>query len=133
MKSYNNRFIAAGAVGNIGQRDVGLVGGELVVVQEANVGHMPPTLWADWRVWLYMLGSQEGLPPTGAGTVHQLAVETDLGSTAFGNPSVKLLPCPRPSAFVECVFVSMFLFGEGAKPGEAGVLAFYNRAPPPTQ
>jgi hypothetical protein len=42
-----------GAVGNIGQRDAGVVGGELLLMQEGNTGHMPPTIWADWKLWLY--------------------------------------------------------------------------------
>ena len=40
--------------------------------------------------------------------------------------------CPRrnsTAAGSTCVFVSFFAFGEGAKPGEAGVVAFYNLAP----
>lgn len=125
--AYDQKFIAAGAIGNIGQRDAGALDGVDFVLQEGNVGHMPPTIWADWRVWLYVRAPGEPLPPTGAGTPYQLAVRTDKGSTAFGNPSVVVLQCPGGRDGGQCVFVSYFIFGEGAAPGEAGNLVFYHR------
>ena len=128
---YNNALIAKGVIGNIGQRDSGSVGpiGPLII-QEGNIGEMPPTIWKDWRLWLYMPTAGEGLPPTGQGDLYLLQPETDKGSTAFGNPSFTTVPCPfdfPPSNKSRCLFVSFFAFGEGAKPGEAGVVAFYNR------
>ena len=48
------------------------------------------------------------------------------------DPSFKVVPCPGGSAAEgeqQCVFVSFFAFGEGAQPGEAGVVAFVNKAP----
>lgn len=139
---YDAAFLKAGAIGNIGQRDAGVLGGEALVMQEGNIGHMPPTLWQDWRLWLYVPAIGEGFPPTGNGTITQLAPITDKGSTAFGNPSFKVIPCPANRTSVptiesgrasqngsDCVFVSFFAFGEGAAPGEAGVVAFYNLAP----
>ena len=96
-----------------------------MVVQEANVGHMPPTIWQDWRVWLYLPASGS-LPPTGnPGSVVMLRPHTEKGSTAFGNPSFSKVPCPGAPT-KRCMFVSYFLFSEGAKPGEAGVVAFVN-------
>eukprot|EP00040_Diaphanoeca_grandis_P022985 m.124399 g.124399 ORF g.124399 m.124399 type:complete len:424 (-) comp29059_c0_seq1:105-1376(-) len=141
--AYNQVFIRDGAIGNIGQRDAGVLAGRTVVVQEANIGKMPPTIWADWRIWLYTPAMNEGLPPTGAGSALMLQPQTDKGSFAFGNPSFKLVRCP-PTANVQaanistdashvgdemCIFVSYFAFSEGAQPGEAGVVAFYNKAP----
>lgn len=151
--AYNERFKQAGAVGNIGQRDAGIVDGTLFVVQEGNTGHMPPTIWQDWRLWLYLVdvAAGEGLPPTGLGSITELSPVTDKGSYAFGNPSFKIVPCPAGGSGGgggggvgggvgggggsggsggsggNCIFVSYFAFGEGAAPGEAGVVAFYNR------
>ena len=73
----------------------------------------------------------ESFPPTGQGAITQLVPVTDKGSYAFGNPSFKVVPCPTGGASSSdsgktCVFVSFFAFGEGAAPGEAGVVAFYN-------
>lgn len=133
-------FEFKGAVGNIGQRDAGTIANTLFVIQEGNTGHMPPTIWQDWRLWLYLpdAASGETLPPTGQGTITELAPVTDKGSYAFGNPSFKSVPCPTTGSKdrtvadgdSDCIFVSFFAFGEGAAPGEAGVVAFYNRLVP---
>ena len=125
---YDEAFKRAGAVGNVGQRDAGVLGGSVIVVQEGNTGHMPPTVWKDWRLWLYVPAADESLPPSGKGTITELVPITNGNSTAFGNPSFKTVPCPENRAS-RCVFVSFFAFGEGAAPGEAGVVAFYGRAP----
>ena len=115
--------------GNIGQRDSGIVDEKTVIIQEANTGKMPPPIWADWRVWLY-LPQSGSLPPVGQpSAVAMLHPRTDKGSFAFGNPSFTKVPCPQSTNGKMCLFVSYFLFGEGAKPGEAGVVAFYNVAP----
>jgi hypothetical protein len=134
--AYDDLFASRGAVGNIGQRAPGTLLGAHLCAQEANVGAMPPTVWADWRVWLYFFGAAEGDVPTGAsGNVTMLNVTTHGGSTAFGNPSWTVLPCPGASAggpggpSPSCLFVSYFLFGEGAAPGEAGVCAFVQQLP----
>jgi hypothetical protein len=130
---YDDLFIKNGAIGNIGQRKAGTVLGTHICTQEANIGKMPPTIWQDWRVWLYYFAADEGVTPMGtSGNVTQMALKTHKGSTAFGNPSWQILPCPggaadgggSAAAAAECIFISYFLFGEGAKPGEAGVLAF---------
>jgi hypothetical protein len=138
---YNDVFIAHGAIGNIGQRRAGVVDGTHFCAQEANIGPMPPTVWADWRVWLYWFAPEEGVVPTGAShNVTMLNLRTHKGSTAVGNPSWQVLACPSSvqssglsavtapaSSSASCLFVSYFLFGEGAKPGEAGVLAFWKQ------
>jgi|EP00945_MAST-04E_sp_MAST-4E-sp1_P002858 hypothetical protein len=125
--AYDELFIAKGAIGNIGQRAPGTVHGVHINAQEANIGSMPPTIWADWRIWLYFFAPSEGDVPTGAPGSHveMLNVTTHGGSTAIGNPSWHLLPCPGEGAEDNCIFVSYFVFGEGAAPGEAGVLAFW--------
>ena len=41
--AYDQLFIGKGAVGNIGQRAPGTLLGHRISLQEANVGHMPPT------------------------------------------------------------------------------------------
>lgn len=135
---YDSAFKKAGCIGNIGQRDAGELGGSLVVVQEGNTAHMPPTVWAEWKLWIYMPAAGEAVlgagGPTGAGTITQLKPKTHGGSTAFGNPSFKVLPCPneKQRGGKQCVFVSFFAFGEGAAPGEAGVVAFVASAPSAT-
>lgn len=67
----------------------------------------------------------------GAGQAFMLQPVTDKHSTAFGNPSIQIVPCPVAESLPEaeagrCAFVSYFIFGEGAGAGEAGVVAFFN-------
>jgi len=123
---YDDLFISYGAIGNIGQRQNGMVQGTRVVAQEANVGFMPPTVWEDWRVWLYFYALGEGHTPTGeSGRIAMIPVITHGGSRAVGNPSFSVLPCPPGSGGEgSCLFVSYFLFSEGAAQGEAGVCVF---------
>jgi hypothetical protein len=52
-------------------------------------------------------------------------VKTHASSAAFGNPSLHHVPCPSGGG--NCVFVSYFIFGEGAKAEEGGVLGFVKR------
>jgi hypothetical protein len=131
--TYNNLFISHGAIGNIGQRAPGKLMSSDVhfSLQEANIGSMPPTIWADWRIWMYRFSAHEIFVPDGTGTIEMMNIKTHKNSTAVGNPSWHKVPCPDShnsnNNSIECVFVSYFLFGEGAKPGEAGVLAFWNR------
>ena len=125
---YNDLFIGQGAIGNIGQRAPGAVYGVRFNIQEANIGSQPPTIWEDWRVWLYFYGPDESDVPKGGDGAYvvPLKVVTHSGSTAVGNPSYTKLPCPSDlKAENMCIFVSYFLFGEGAAPGEAGVAAFF--------
>lgn len=129
---YDDLFIQHGAIGNIGQRKAGTIDLVHFCAQEANIGAMPPTIWADWRVWIYWFAASEGDIPAGtSGNVTLLPMKTHQGSTAFGNPSWTALNCPKTGQAANtsfgssCIFVSYFLFSEGAKPGEAGVLAFW--------
>ena len=93
-------------------------------------------IWAGWRLWLYQPAPGETLLPAGNGTITELHPVTDGGSTAFGNPLFKVVKwlgggggSGGGGSGGDCVFVSCFAFGEGAAPGEAGAVAFYNRAP----
>jgi hypothetical protein len=162
--TWNDLFFDRGGIGNVGQREAGLLPlyipdstnsavGEVVhlCLQEANIGAEgpgQPTIWEDWRVWLYRFAPDEGPVPTGAaGDAVQLQLQTHLGSIAAGNPSWRVLGCPDGDAAPpsddepeqqqqqqQCLFVSYFLFGEGAQPGEAGALAYYKHltSMPPT-
>ena len=148
--AYNALFISKGAIGNIGQRRAGVISGTHLCAQEANIGSMPPTEWALWRVWLYFFSSGEGDVPSGQShNATMLTLRTHQGSTAVGNPSWQTLSCPNGTGYSNyntstatggpttadsdsvptCLFVSYFLFGEGAKPGEAGVVAFVKKLP----
>jgi len=92
---------------------------------------MPPTIWEDWRTWVYHFSDSEGDVPIGKGSVEILDVKTHKGSTAFGNPSWHIVPCPYSPTVngPSCVFVAYFIFSEGAEPGEAGVAAFVKELP----
>merc|ERR1712048_1461874 len=117
-----------GGIGNIGQRESGILLGRHFLSQEANIGHMPPTKWQDWRVWLYFFGDGEtSFPSAGRGShIVKLNITTPGGSTAFGNPSWQVVKCPKHYE-TDCLVVSYFLFGEGAAPGEGGPCMFYKR------
>ena len=125
--NYNELFVNEGAIGNIGQRAPGYINGVHLNVQEANIGPMPPTVWEDWRVWLYFYGPDESAIPTGAegSSVEVLKVVTHDGSTAFANPSFTQLPCSPNKQTGACIFISYFIFSEGAAPGEQGVVSFF--------
>lgn len=93
--------------GNIGDRSAFSVGLRPLVAQEAQYDFGD---FSTWRLWLR---------DPAAGTLTPLVLRTDGGSTAFGNPSVRVLPGPdgRP-----VLFESAYVFAQGAAPGEAGEL-----------
>ncbi|GAA1039697.1 hypothetical protein GCM10009557_59060 [Virgisporangium ochraceum] len=101
---------AWGARGNIGGRDTARVGSEWVTLIE---GQLRPRDWGSWRVFRYDRGSGKAWP---------LAFRTHGGSTAFANPTVTFLQAPTG---MDAVVVTLFVFSEGAAPGEAGPLLFY--------
>lgn len=119
--AYNNKFIAAGVTGNIGQRDTIDQGFGRYNVQEGNVG-TPAGSWDKWRLSLYEYSETTNYP-TGEGTVTRLAPVTPHGSVSFGNPSVRVVDAPDGNGQV--MWVSYFLFSEGAGPGEAGSLIYW--------
>jgi hypothetical protein len=105
---------ALGVRGNIGGRDFLTWHGAPVTVIE---GQLVKRDWAAWRVFLH-----DGT----TGSARRLRIRTHRGSTAFANPSVSLLRAPSGAP---AVCASMFLFGEGAAPGESGQLVYYRENP----
>ena len=77
---YDTAFKKVGCVGNIGQRDAGEIGGSVLMMQEGNTAHMPPTVWAEWKLWLYSPDSDAAedilgpAGPTGSGKITRLKV-----------------------------------------------------------
>jgi hypothetical protein len=68
--------------------------------------------WANWRITLYdWLES----------TTYPVPIHTAGGSTSFGNPALTELTDP---AGQPVLVVTLFLFSEGAAPGEAGPLLY---------
>jgi hypothetical protein len=104
-----------GARGNIGGRDTAVVGSERITLVE---GQLRPADWGSWRVFRY---DRE------AGRAWPLAVRTHGGSTAFANPTVTALRTPSGAS---ALLVTLFVFSEGAAPGEAGPLLYYRELPP---
>jgi hypothetical protein len=78
--------------------------------------------WSSWRIYLYDEAA------AGAGdTAHamtKLSIRTNLGSSSFGNPTATVVT--DPSGF-RAVVMTLFLFSEGAAPGEGGELIYYRR------
>lgn len=122
---YNNKLIANGVTGNIGQRDTIAEPFGRYNVQEGNTGR-PGASWDRWRLWLYRYVEPFAYP-TGAGSVRPLNPITPNGSVSFGNPSIRVVDAPDRNGRI--VWVSYFLFFEGAGPGEAGSLIYWKRVP----
>jgi hypothetical protein len=120
---YNNAFVAQGVTGNVGQRDTIVAPFGRYNVQEGNVG-TPGASWDKWRLWLYRYNETTAYP-TGAGTVRQLLPVTTNGSVSFGNPSMRIVSAPDGPGQV--MWVSYFLFSEGAGSGEAGSLIYWTQ------
>jgi hypothetical protein len=78
--------------------------------------------WSSWRVFLY--------DETAAGrgdTLHamtKLNIRTHGVSSSFGNPTATVVTDPGGS---RALVVTLFVFSEGAAPGEAGELIYYRR------
>jgi hypothetical protein len=96
--------------GNYGDRDLAVLEGEAFQVHEAQYVRND---FGSWRPFLLDVSLQ---------TLAPLFVRTRLGSSSFGNPTVTPLIAPDGQP---AVFVSMFVFREGAAPGEAGALVYY--------
>ena len=108
--AIDDAILTYGVKGNIGDRDgvltfrdhgFGLIEGQLTKGD-----------WGAWRVFLYDYE---------AGTAELLNIQTDAGSTAFGNPTIEQVRVGARSAIV----VTVFLFGEGARGDEGGSLIYY--------
>ena len=83
--------------------------------------------WNGYNLSYYHLPTPSTAIPTGAegSSVEVLKVVTHDGSTAFANPSFTQLPCPPNKQTGACIFISYFIFSEGAAPGEQGVVSFF--------
>ena len=108
-----------GATGNVGGRHrLVLPGtGDMMMLQEGNIQPPPilPTKWKDWRVWLYTARTK---------TFTKLNVQSHAKSTAFANPSADFMPSPTSDRMA--LFVTYFIFKEGARKGEGGSAVFYH-------
>jgi hypothetical protein len=100
--------------GNIGGRDNAEWNGARVTLIE---GQLRRGDWGSWRVFRY---------DRAAGKAHPVPVRTHGGSVAFGNPKVTVLRAPSGRT---AVVATMFVFSEGAAPGEAGPLLYYHELP----
>lgn len=99
-----------GVQGNIGDRDA-------VFFQHRQFGlfegQFARNNFGTWRVFCYDYQT---------GNADLLGIRTDLGSTAFANPSVTKIRDPDGAP---AILVTLFLPSQGAKPGEAGELIYY--------
>lgn len=101
---------AISPAGSIGDRDQIIFDGVRLELQEAQY---LPNNFASWRTFL--------VDPRGRAP-RPLQILTDRGSRSFGNPSVTELTGPSGR---RAVFVSVYVFSEGAASGEAGPLIYY--------
>jgi hypothetical protein len=99
--------------GNIGDRDYGQIFGRNFTLQEGNL-EPNPTNYSEYRIFLYDHLTK---------SFTKLNITTLQGSTSFGNPTFTFLKSPNGKDAI--VVVTYFLFGQGAKTGEAGELIFY--------
>jgi hypothetical protein len=106
----DNRPLALGARGNIGDRDYIAFEGYDFNVHETEIVRGD---WSSWRTYLYDFRSR---------SAHWLHVKTHGGSYAFGNPTVTEVTLPNGKRGLA---ITQFLFQEGAAPGEAGQLIYY--------
>jgi hypothetical protein len=102
-------LIEAGVGGNIGDRDQITVGGDDLMLIE---GQLAPLDAGSWRTFLY---------DERRGTTEPLDIRTAGGSRSLANPTVSAVRVGSLSAIV----VTLYLFAEGAAPGEAGELIYY--------
>jgi hypothetical protein len=110
----DDRPLALGARGNIGDRDHTTFVGYDFNVQEAQ---LLPNDWSTWRTYLYDFHSR---------AAYWLDVQTHGGSRSFGNPTVSEVTAPSGK---RALVMTLFLFHEGAAPGEAGSLIYYREMP----
>jgi hypothetical protein len=103
-------LVAAGVAGNIGDRDDFTDRGRDYLLIE---GQFTKGDFGTWRTFLY---------DAATGEADQLDIRTDGGSTAFANPTITFLRLPDGRrGFVATLFIP----SEGAAPGEAGELIYF--------
>ncbi len=96
--------------GNIGDRDQIVLDGVRLELQEAQYVFRD---YASWRPFL--------IDPRG-GAPRPLQIVTRGGSKSFGNPTATELEAPSGR---RAVLVTVYVFSEGAAPGEIGPLIYY--------
>lgn len=73
--------------------------------------------WESWRIYLY---------DPAAGAAYPVPIHTHGGSGAFANPTATILTAPSGAP---ALLVTLYLFSDGAAPGEAGPLLYYGEIP----
>jgi hypothetical protein len=109
LRSFHEGF-SGPPRGSIGDRDQIVLNGVRLELQEAQY------IAGDYSSWrLFLIDPRSRVP-------RPLDVATRATSRSFGNPTATALTAPsgRPA-----ILVTMYVFAEGAAPGEAGPLIFY--------
>jgi hypothetical protein len=105
---YDSLFEDLGYAGNHGDRDAFTFRGRPYVIWEAQ---RKPFAFGTWRTFLYSEATRRA---------YELAMQTPGHSEAFGNPAVSNVAVGGHPY----LFVTQFVFGEAAGPGEAGELLY---------
>lgn len=101
---------AVGVRGHIGDRaSITFRGHDFIVVE----GETIPGDWSSWRLYLYDAETKVATP---------LDVRTHGGSRSFANPALEVVTIDGR----ESLLVTMYLFTEGAAPGEDQGLLYYH-------
>jgi len=109
LRGFHDGF-SAPPRGSIGDRDQIVLNGVRLELQEAQY------IAGDYSSWrLFLIDPRSRVP-------RPLDIATRDTSRSFGNPTATALTAPsgRPA-----ILVTMYVFAEGAAPGEAGPLVFY--------
>ncbi|WP_202869073.1 hypothetical protein [Kribbella antibiotica] len=108
--NFDNALLHWGVGGNIGDRDQMAFRGYSFGLIE---GQYTKGDFGSWRTFVYDYQT---------GNADRTTIRTNGGSTAFANPSITALKAPNgQNAFV----ITLFIPSEGAAPGEAGQLVYY--------
>jgi hypothetical protein len=115
--NLNTLFTNLGTInGNVGDRDALFYQGRPYSLVEAQ---STKNDFGSWRPYLFDRTSN---------SLTSLTLDTDGGSTSFGNPTYTDLVLPSGTrGFI----ATQFIFSEGAAPGEAGPLFYYRSYPTP--
>jgi hypothetical protein len=113
--NLNTLFTNLGTInGNVGDRDAFFYQGRPYSLVEAQSTRND---FGSWRPYLFDRTSN---------SLTSLTLDTDGGSTSFGNPTYTDLVLPSGTrGFI----ATQFIFSEGAAPGEAGPLFYYRSYP----
>jgi hypothetical protein len=113
--NLNTLFTNLGTInGNVGDRDAFFYQGRSYSLVEAQ---FTKNDFGSWRPYLFDRTSN---------SLTSLTLDTDGGSTSFGNPTYTDLVLPGGT---RGFMATQFIFSEGAAPGEAGPLFYYRSYP----